>query len=165
MKRVFLLSLFIFACIHSFAQDSLLAPYQKFPTYPPVKLLLPDSTHFYTKADLPEKKKIMLVLFNPQCEHCQQEAENLAKNLDKFKKIHIVMATTAPLFEMKGFAKKYQLDGKDNIVFAQDTNYFLLSFFNLHNLPFHAFYGKKRELISVAEGSMTIEKIVAELSK
>jgi thiol-disulfide isomerase/thioredoxin len=147
------------------AQDSTLAPYKKFPTYPPVKLLLPDSTSFYTKEDLPKKKKVMLVLFNPQCEHCQQEAENLSQNLDKFKDTHVVMATTAPLYSMNEFMEKYKLGGYKNIVFTQDTHYFLLNFYNLHNLPFHAFYNKNKQLISVFEGSMTLEKIFAELNK
>jgi thiol-disulfide isomerase/thioredoxin len=165
MKFYTLIVLFFSLNNNISAQDTIQPPYKKFPSYPPVKLLNADSTSFYTKDDLPKKKKVMLVLFNPQCEHCQHEAETLTNNLDKFKKIHIVMTTTAPIYEMLNFANKYKLAEKSNIVFAQDTNYFLLSFYNLRNLPFHAFYGKNKELISVAEGSMTLEKIMTELSK
>jgi hypothetical protein len=35
----------------------------------------------------------------------------------------------------------------------------------IHNLPFHAFYNKKKELISAFEGSMSVEKILVELEK
>jgi peroxiredoxin len=165
MKTCTLLFLFFSFFTTISAQDTIQAPYKKFPSYPPVKLLNTDSTSFYTKDDLPKKKKVMLVLFNPQCEHCQHEAETLTNNLDKFKKIHIVMATTAPIHEMVEFAHKYKLAEQTNIVFAQDTHYFLLSFYNLRNLPFHAFYGKNKELITVAEGSMTLEKIMTALGK
>jgi thiol-disulfide isomerase/thioredoxin len=165
MKKLLSSLAFLISLITVKAQDSTLAPYIKFPTYPPVKLLLPDSTSFYSKDNLPKKKRVMLVLFNPDCEHCQHEAEILNQNIDKFKDIHIVMATTAPLYLVKKFMEKYNLGGYKNIVFVQDTHYFLLSFYNLHNLPFHAFYDKKGKLISVFEGSMTLEKIFTELNK
>lgn len=147
------------------SQDSIAAPYLRFPSFPPVKLLKADSSGFYKKADLPDKKKIMLVIFNPQCDHCQHEAETLSKNLDKFEKTHIVMAAIGPLAEINDFARKYNLANKSNIQFTQDTHYFLLSFYNLSNLPFHAFYNKKKELISVKQGSLSIDKILTELDK
>ncbi len=155
--------LLLFTTIH--AQDSILAPYQKFPTYPPAKLLLPDSTSFYTKDKLPKKTSVLLVLFDPHCEHCQQEADILSQNIEKFKEAHIVMASLAPIYQIKEFKEKYKLGGHKNIVFAQDTQYFLPTFYKLHNFPFHAFYDKKGRLISVFQGSMTLEKILTELKK
>lgn len=162
MKRfAFAAILVVVSAMASAQADSLLLPYQKFPTFPPVKLLLPDSTSFYTKENLPKKKPVMLVVFNPQCEHCQHETEELVQHMDQFKNIHIVMTTSSPFSDMKAFIVRYGLDRFDNIVVTQDTHFFLLSFYMLHNLPFHAFYNKKKELLSVAEGSMTIEKILA----
>lgn len=105
----------------------------------------------------------MLVVFNPQCDHCQHETEELIRNMDKLKNVQIVMATSSPFTDMKDFIEKYKLAQYKNVVVTQDTDFFLLNFYMLHNLPFHAFYNKKKELISVAEGSMTIEKILAVL--
>ncbi len=164
MKRSLLVLSCLFIAATLFAQvDSVKHPYQKFPTYPPVRLLQTDSVSFYTKEDLPKKKPVMLVLFNPQCQHCQHEAEELTKNIDQFKDVQIVMATTMLFDSMMTFREKYKLADHPNIVVAQDTHFFLPSFFMIHNLPFHAFYNKKKELISVFEGSMTIEKMVKEL--
>lgn len=140
--------------------DTVQLPYQKYPTYPPVKLLLPDSVSVYQKEDLPKKKPVMLMLFNPQCDHCQHETEALIQNIDKFKNIQIVMATTAMYPDMMAFREKYKLAQYQNIVVSRDPDYFLFSFFSIHNFPFHAFYNKKKELISIFEGSMTIEKIL-----
>jgi thioredoxin-related protein len=52
-----------------------------------------------------------------------------------------------------------------NIVVAQDTHYFLTSFFTIHSLPFLAFYNRKKELITVFEGSMPVEKVLAVFEK
>ncbi len=135
-------------------------PYLQFPTYPPVKLLMADSSTLFTKADLPKKSAVILMLFNPQCEHCQHETEQIVAHIDEFKKIQIVMTTFMPFDSMMAFSKKYGLAKYKNITVAQDTHYFLPTYFMLSNLPFLAFYNKDKELISVHEGSMPIESVL-----
>lgn len=164
MKKLLATLGFLLPAVLLFAQtDTIQHPYQKFPTFPPVQLLLPDSASFYTKKDLPKKMPVMLMVFNPQCDHCQHETEALIQHMDQFKNVQIVMATSSPFADMKDFIVKYKLDQYKNVVVTQDTHFFLLNFYMLHNLPFHAFYNKKKELISVFEGSMTIEKILGVL--
>lgn len=145
--------------------DSTKAPYLRFPSFPPVKLLMPDSASYFTKNDLSKKSAVMLMLFNPQCDHCQHKTEEIIKNIDRFKNIQIVMATSMPFKTMKEFMEKYKLAAYKNITVAQDTHYFLPSYYMIKNLPFLAFYNKKKELISVFEGAMPIEKALEELKK
>ncbi|MEO6612008.1 MAG: redoxin domain-containing protein [Chitinophagaceae bacterium] len=160
MKNLFT-TILLSITLSGFSQaDSILAPYKKFPFFPPVKLLLPDSSSFYTRDDLPKKKPVMLMLFNPQCEHCRHETEELTKNIAQFKDIHILMITSMPFDSMLVFREKYQLAKYENIVVAQDPNYFLVTYYMLHNLPFLAFYDKKKQLISVFEGSLPMSSIL-----
>ena len=162
MKKNLVLLLLVFISLVSVAQvDSIQPPYKKFPTYPPVKLLLPDSSSFYTKADLPKKLPVIVMLFNPQCEHCQHETSEITKSIDKFKDLHIVMATFAPFDSMMKVREQHKLASFSNIIVGQDTHYFLPSFYNIHNLPFHAFYNKKKELISAFEGSLPLERLLS----
>jgi len=162
MKKYLLLAGLLIMAQFGFSQtDSTnLAPYQKFPTYPPVKLLMVDSVSFYTKADLPKKSAVMLMLFNPQCEHCQHETEQIVAHIDEFKKVQIVMTTFMPFDSMMAFRAKYGLEKYKNIIVAQDTHYFLPSYYKISSLPFLAFYNKDKELISVHEGSMPIEAVI-----
>lgn len=156
-----------FLCIHSiFSQtDTITPPYKKFPFFPPVKLLKADSSGYYSKENLPKKTPVLLMLFNPECEHCQHETEEIVKNIDKFKDIQIIMTTNVPLVQVRTFIEKYGLGRFKNIEVAQDTHYFLISYYQLRNFPFLAFYNKKKELISVFQGSMPMEKVLAELKK
>jgi peroxiredoxin len=166
MKRftIFILSVLFF--INCSAQsDTLLPPFRKFPSYPPVKLLLPDSLTYYTKKDLPGKLPVIIMYFNPSCDHCQHETEEILKNMDRLKKVQIVMATMAPFKEMIDFRKKYKLDTYNNIIVSRDEHYFLSTFYNVHNLPFLAFYNRKKELIDTFEGSMPIDKLIQTISK
>jgi hypothetical protein len=152
MKKIIGTSLaLLFAC-SVFAQiDSILPPYKKFPDFPPVKLLLPDSVTYFTKNDLPKKTAVMLMLFNPQCEHCQYETEELIKNIDKFKNIRVTMSTSMAFDSMLAFRIRYELAQYKNIVVAQATHFFLFSFFNVHHLPFLAF------IISIKNLSLSLK--------
>jgi thioredoxin-related protein len=107
----------------------------------------------------------MLVVFSPQCEHCQHETEEMIKHFDWFENTTIVMATMMPFDSMMAFREKYKLADYKNIIVGQDTQYFLPPFFQMGSLPFLAFYDKKGKLISIFEGTMPIEKVAAELKK
>lgn len=166
MKRSFALATAILLSLVIYSQtDSIQPPYKKFPNFPPVNLLLTDSTNSIIKNDLPRKRPIMLMVFSPDCEHCQHETEELIKMMDKFEKITIVMATPRPYADMMAFREKYGLAQYKNIIMGQDTQFFLLTFYNISNLPFLAFYDKKGELISVFAGSMPLDKVLLELEK
>ena len=139
--------------------DSIQPPYKKFPTPPPFKLLLTDSSTYFTKADLEKKKPLLLIVFSPDCDHCKHETEELLKNIDKFKKVQIVMATYYTVSEMKNIYDDFQLNRFENIVVGKDINFILAPFYNMRSMPFLAFYDKKGELISVFEGNLPMNKV------
>jgi thioredoxin-related protein len=153
----------ILACftIPGFAQvDSLTPPFKRFPSIPPVQLLLGDSTTLYTKKDIPDNKPVLVMIFSPDCSHCQHETEEILAHKEQLKDIQIIMATFHPLWQMNEFIGNYKLHGQPNIIVGKDLYLLLPGFYALHNLPFHALYDKKGELIKVFEGSMDIEKII-----
>ncbi len=167
MKKILLLPAFLLVTAAVFAQGESAPepPYKRFPSYPPVKLMLPDSVSYYSKEDLPKKSPVMLMLFSPDCDHCQHETEQIIQNIDKFKGIQIVMTTMQPFDSMMAFRERNQLARFSNIVVAHDNKIFTPTFFNIRSLPFLAFYNRKKELISVFEGTMKVEKMLEELKK
>lgn len=168
-KYLLVLTLLVISALsfsqHNHQIDTVPAPATRFKSFPPVKLLMPDSITYFTKDVLPKKTPVLLMVFHPSCEHCQQETENITKNIDKFSGIQIVMSTMVPLFEMKAFMEKYKLASYKNIIVAQDYTFFLPPYFQFNNLPFLAFYNKKKKLVSTFGGSLPVDKIVAELRK
>jgi len=164
MKYLLIITSFVLVSDIYSQSDTIQPPFKKFPFFPPVKLILPGNAEF-TKDDLPKKKPVMLMVFSPMCEHCQKETEEMIKNIEKFSKSIIVMATMMPYDSMMSFRDKYHLAGLANIIVGQDTRFFLPAFYMITNLPFLAFYDKKGKLISYFEGSMPIEKAAGELKK
>jgi thiol-disulfide isomerase/thioredoxin len=147
-------------------KDSVPQPaYLRFPTVPPLKILRVDSVTYFTKDNLKKNKPSMIMIFNPGCEHCKHEMEEIIKNIDDFKDIQIIMSTPQSFAEMKDFYKEYKLNNYPNIVVGRDEHFVLPSFYFIHSLPFLAFYDKNQKLISVHEGSMTVPKILEEIKK
>ena len=163
MKKWLLSLLIIIASttLHAQMADTTLAPYLRYPTLPPLQLMLGDSTK-YTKEDLPRKKPVLLMLFSPDCSHCQHTAEELLQYKKEIKDIHIVMATLQSIPQMNAFVEKYKLKELPNVVVGRDTYFLMPSYYNIKNLPYLAFYNKKGELIKGFEGSMSVEKILKE---
>jgi thiol-disulfide isomerase/thioredoxin len=166
MKKYLVLLLTITSLLQGLAAqtdsaDIARPPYKRFPQNLPLQLLLPDSTTKFTREDFARKKPVLLMLFSPDCEHCKHETESIIREMERFKKIQIVMATTAPLDRMREYIASYGLDKYNNIVVGKDVNYLLPVYFDLKNYPFLAFYNGKKELIDVVEGALPIEKVLA----
>ncbi len=159
MKSSFVFIALLFSFFLNAQSDSLQPPYKRFPTPPPFKLQMLDSSSFFYKADLKKKTPLFIMVFSPDCDHCKHETEELIKNIDKFKKIQILMVTWQPFGEMKKFYEEYQLSRFSNIIVTRDQSFFLPPFFDIHNLPFLAFYDKQGKLISVFEGNLPMEKV------
>lgn len=161
MRTIFTLALALSVFCTYAQQTATKAPYLRFPTLPPLQLLLGDSTTKYTRNDLPAKKQVLVMIFSPDCSHCQHTAEEMVQNREKLKNLFIVMATLHPLWQMNEFVEKYKLKQIPGLVVGKDVNYILPSFYGIRNLPYLAFYNKKGALITGFEGSMPLEKILA----
>ena len=162
MKKFFLLSSLLLFTVASFAQNSYdtTAPYRRFPIVPAFKLLQTDSVSFFTKANLKKNKPVLIILFNPECDHCKHETEEILKHIEELKQVQIIMATMAQYAPMKDFYIKYKLGDFKNIKVGQDFQYMLPSFYRVNSLPYLAMYDKKGKLISTFEGSMKIQDLI-----
>ena len=135
-------------------------PYKRFPTVPPLKLLLLDSTSYFSKNDLKKNKPVLIIVFNPDCEHCKHETEEIIKNIDSLKNIQIIMATIMPFDLMKSFYENYDLQRFQNITVGKDVQYTLPSFYQMHFMPYLAMYDKKGKLLATFEGAMKMEDLI-----
>ncbi len=161
MKKLFVLKFFILVISTSFAQQDLSQPlYKRFPTPPPFKLLATDSTTILTDKDIKKNKAVFVMVFSPDCDHCQLHAEEMVNKRDEFKDIQVVMGSMQPLSKIKEFYTIYHLDKLDNLIIGQDREFILGTYYKMKSLPFLAFYDKKGMLIDVFEGALPIDKVL-----
>lgn len=160
MKKASSLLVFLSLSVIVLAQYDTTAPYKRFPTIPPVQLLLVDNTNF-TKADLKKNQPLILMYFSPECDHCQHQVNDMLKRIKDLKKYQIVMATSKSFEEMKAFYDKYKLAAYSNIVMGRDIKYLLPPFFRMRNLPYLALYDKKGNLITSFDGNVKVDSLIS----
>ena len=159
MNKILLATCFLLLASVSFAQKDTLPLYQQFKTIPPFKLLKADSSGWITKDDLKKHHAVIIMLFAPDCEHCQKQTEILLENIDSLNDVEIVMATQYPLDEIKTFAEKNKLYDHPNFHIGRDKASFLGTFFNLSTVPLLAVYNKKGEIKDVFDGGAQWNKL------
>ena len=162
MKKLYFVLVILFMTSVSFAQKTIdtTPPYKRFPTIPPFKLLQTDSVSVLTKEKLKKNKPVLLMVFNPECDHCKHETEEIIRHIKELKKVQIIMAAIAPYQKVKEFYLRYNLSEIKNILVGQDFQYMLPSFYRVNSLPYLAMYDKKGKLMSTFEGSMKIEDLI-----
>ena len=160
MKTGIILFVVSIISISSFSQTQPDPPYKRFPTIPPLKLLLTDSTTVFTDKDLKKNKPLFLILFSPDCEHCQKETEELINKIDSFRNIQIVMATFMTVDKIKPFYETYKLDRFSNITVGYDLQHMLATYYRISFTPFLAFYDKKGNLIDGFQGALPLTKVL-----
>ena len=159
MKTVITLFVFVQISMLGFTQQTE-PPYKRFPTAPPLKLLLTDSSTIFTDKELKKNTPLFFILFSPDCEHCQKETEELIDKIDSFKHIQIVMATFMPVEKMKTFYENYKLNRFPNITVGYDMQHILATYYRITYTPFLAFYDKKGNLIEGVQGALPLTKVL-----
>ena len=113
---------------------------------PPFKMAIGNNKVFNIES-LPKGKPLILIYFDPDCDHCQKLMDDIFKNVNEFKKAEMVMATFKPISELVKFEKKYKASKYPNIrVGSEATTYYLRLYYDVTTLPFTALYDKKGNL-------------------
>jgi thiol-disulfide isomerase/thioredoxin len=161
-KFTCILSAFLFmSCLK--AQSNSEAPYLKNPVLPEFRILQKDSLSWYTRKDLGNGKPVMIMLFSPDCEHCQQQTKLLKEHMKEFGDLQIVMTTYYPLDKMRRFYQEYKIGSYPNIFMGRDVPYFFGPFYKAKSIPFLAIYNKQHKLVRVYDGGAKTDKILEAL--
>lgn len=119
-------------------------PYKRFPTVPPFKVLLADSTTWFTRDDLAKKESLVIMLFSPECDHCQHQTDSILAHIKEFKQVQFLLVTVLPFDRMKKFYDSYGLANYKNIIVGRDQQFLFPGFFRHTACPYWHFITGKR---------------------
>ena len=125
------------------------APYMKdknLPAFSITSITGKEVTH----KTMPKYKYTVLLIFSPDCPHCEHEAAEINKYADKFKNVLFVWDSYRDMPAIKKFAEKFKLENKPNVVIGRDAEFTLPTFFRPRMTPFVALYDKG-QLVKVWE--------------
>ncbi|HUZ59812.1 MAG TPA: hypothetical protein VMU83_13640 [Hanamia sp.] len=134
-------------------------PYISNPDIPTFLLhKAPDSTAF-TNKDLHKKKPTLIMIFSPECGHCQHETTVLLQNIDHFKKAQILMTTWLPYPEMIKFYRDYKIADYPEITMAWDKKDFFLPYYRVQSYPDLVVYDKKGKFVKSFSGEINLQEV------
>ncbi|WP_162051792.1 TlpA family protein disulfide reductase [Pontibacter pamirensis] len=107
--------------------------------------------------------KTVLVLFRPDCDHCQRETVQIRENLEAFEDYTIYFVSDAGLPQLSQFAREYDLADKNNIYFAQASVNDIIHTLGPVEAPSVFIYSEEGRLVGSFIGETPIEEIISAL--
>jgi peroxiredoxin len=104
--------------------------------------------------------KNVLILFQPDCDHCQHEAVAIEENLAAFRDYTVYFVSSAASSEIKKFSNDYKLSGIPNILFGTTTLENVLNNFGAIQAPSIYIYSPQGKLVQHFNGQTDIGVIM-----
>ena len=164
MKKV--TTLFSLLLVSLFATMTLLAqgnidpnaPFLKDKNIPKFTLNLTSGKTF-NNTQIPKTKYTCIIIFSPDCSHCQEEAADLTKNADKFKSVFFIWNSYKEMADIKAIAINYGLDKQSNVIVGRDPEFAIPVFFRPRMTPFVALYANG-QLLKVYEQGVKVPELL-----
>lgn len=118
----------------------------------------------FTNENLMKNTPTLFVYFDSECEFCNEEAEMIQRNIDKFSTIQLIFISIENPNKIKGFAINHKLINYDKINFLSDTKISFAPTFDVKSLPCLVLYDKDRHLIEKIKGQIKPEVLIEKLT-
>jgi peroxiredoxin len=106
------------------------------------------------------EEKSVIVLFQPDCDHCQHEAEDIEKNIRAFEGYQIFFVSSHPMEIIEKFAVDYKLSAHPSVHFAQASVDDILKKFGPVQTPSIYVYTKGGTLKKSFNGQTDVQSII-----
>lgn len=164
MKKIFLYIITIVCCTAAFAQYDTTPPYLKSKVIPGFTLVNLDSVAF-NQTVLVSGKKTIIMLFNPECGHCQDQLKLLLSLPQVADSANLILTATETLQKIKVFYDKFHLENYSWIHIGKDYKYFFGGFYKPKTIPVLAFYNTANQLVYFNQGEVKKQEIQEALKK
>jgi hypothetical protein len=101
----------------------------------------------------------IIIHFNTECEHCQEEAKLIHENIIAFKNAQIIMVAPNTPQEISAFTKQYGIAQHPEIWVLWDKDHHFVDWFGSSPFPSVYIYNRKQKLVKEYHGEVKIEAI------
>lgn len=135
-------------------------PYLKYKSLPAFQIRMLDSHTIFNTFNIPKGKPTVLIMFSPDCDHCDQLSKMITDSIAAFDKINLYLLSPMPLYQIKQFALKNGLIKYKQIKVGQDFSYFMASFFKTDTVPFIVVYDKEKQYETTIKRLRKISELI-----
>lgn len=158
MKNIFLtFILFVYSAL-AFSQADTTAPYLKTRTLPDFSLLTIDSVEF-NQTVLDDTKNTIIMLFNPDCDHCRHQLEVLLSVPSVIQSVQIILSSIETHEKNRNFYNKNHLEQYPFVHLGKDFKYFFGGYYKPVTIPVLAFYNPQKQLVFFNQGEVNKKQI------
>lgn len=113
-----------------------------------------------TEKDFNKKSNLLVMMFNPTCDHCQDQTITFEKNIDLFDKTDLVLIAAPQMIDYLEFYNNVtRYFEYPKMTVAVDSSGFIDKTFHYQALPQINVYDKNRKLIKIFTGNVEIEAL------
>ncbi len=168
MKKLLLLLLLCTFNMLSYAQEAPVAspakdtaPYLKYPGLPAFNIRLQDSFNVFNTYNIPKGRYSLLVLFEPDCKHCQDVTREILRGMDSLTNIDFYWVTPAQnMTRLREFYKEYKMADYKNIkLVGRDYEFFFIDYFGVKSYPDFALYNEQKKFVKLFQGRATPQEL------
>lgn len=136
-------------------------PFQKAGKLPAFNIMQMDSSTIFNTYNIPEGRKVIIMLFSPECKHCKAEMEELLGGMDRLEDVDFYLVT--PFHDMsaiKRFYKEHHLSDFKNIkLVGRDYEFFYHDYYKVKVIPDLALYDEHKKLVKLFEGETSVKEL------
>jgi thiol-disulfide isomerase/thioredoxin len=126
---------------------------------PPLKITTRTGEKF-TDKDFKSHKNLLVMMFNPTCDHCQEETTILEKNIEQLKDTKLLLVAAPSMIDYLEFYNNVTRYSKyPEITVGVDSAGFIDKTFNYTALPQINIYDKDRKLVKIFSGVVQFDAL------
>ena len=116
--------------------------------------------------EIPSHEPIMLVFFNPMCDHCLDAAKEIKKHIQRFKNMTILYVTGINLLdELDAFKESAGVRDIPNFIVCGAKEEYTKQLFKGNGIPQFMFYNQKHILQHIDYKTFTVDTAMHYLQK
>lgn len=163
MNRITLLALFVLSLQPVLSQTAEPAPFLKTKKLPDFTLTNIDFKEI-NQNSLQKNRSTIIMLFNPECDHCQQQLELFLATPQVVKNAQVVLSSLEPQEKNKEFYTRYHLEKYPFIYLGREYGNFFGTYYQPSTIPFIAIYNPRKQLVLYNHGSVTKAQLITALN-
>jgi hypothetical protein len=115
---------------------------------------------YITNETIKNDAHLIVMMFNPTCEHCEEQAIKFKENIFLFRKTNLVLVAAAIMVPHLGFfTNNTKINDYPSIQVSVDSSDFINKTFIYQPLPQINIYDKNRKLIKIFSGETTMDSL------
>ena len=137
---------------------------EQIQSLPDFKFQLMDGEPF-TISDIREGSPVVIVYFNPKCEECQYEVQQIRDNIDAFQGVELLLVTPAKKEVLLEFCNEYNLDKYPQLRVLMDKHDSFDTVFGPASYPTVFIYNRSHQLVKRYRGETKVEAVLKALQE